>query len=177
VTLPGNKLPTVLKGVATLPVGTLVDATDGSISIHVASNRYATTDRRYRDATVVLSAGIFRIRQARAQTGVTRVVQVPVEFQLVSAAGAEAKCSRTAKGVVRTLTASGKGVFRVTGKASRADGRDAAWTTTDRCDGTLTRVSKGHAKVTKTKGRRGIVVRAGHRYLVKARLFTARKGR
>jgi hypothetical protein len=108
--------------------------------------------------------------------GVTRVVQIPVEFVMVSPPKAEAACvKRTSKGVVRTLTANGKGVFRVTGKASYADGRNAAWKTTDRCDGTLTRVTRGKVKV--HHGRRGIVVRASHRYFVKARLFQARQDR
>jgi hypothetical protein len=77
--------------------------------------------------------------------------------------------------VVRTLTASGKGVFRVTGKASYADGRSSAWTTTDRCDGTLTRVRHGHVKL--HHGRHAVVVRQSHRYFVKARLFQARQDR
>jgi hypothetical protein len=68
-------------------------------------------------------------------------------------------------------------VFRVSGEASRADGRNAAWTTSDRCDGTLTRVTKGRARVSKRCGRRGIAVRAGHRYSMNARSFRARKGR
>ncbi len=175
VTLPGEK-PQPLKGVATLPVGTVVDSTAGAVTIHVASNGYAPNDRRYRDATVTLAEGIFRIRQARVRKGVTRVVQIPVEFVMVTKAHAADKCAkRASKGVVRTLTATGKGVFRVTGKASYADAHTASWTTTDRCDGTLTRVRGGHVKV--RYGRHAVVVRQSHRYFVKARLFQARQDR
>jgi hypothetical protein len=174
VTLPdGRTLP--LKGVATLPIGTVVDTTKGAVTIHVASNGYAPGDRRYRDATVTLKEGIFRIRQARMRKGLTQVVQIPVEFVILTPPRAAAVCSSRAKGVVRRLTASGKGVFRVTGAATYGDGRSAAWTTTDRCDGTLTQVRRGHVKV--HRGRRAVVVRQGHRYLARARLFRAKKGR
>jgi hypothetical protein len=177
VKLPDKRDYVPFKGIASLPVGSVVNTTNGAVTVRVASNGYAPTDRRHRDAEVTLSAGIFQIRQARVTKGLTRVVQIPVEFVLVSAAKAEDKCrSRTpGKGVVRTLTAVGrKGVFRVTGAASRADGLNATWTTTDRCDGTLTRVRRGHAKV---RAHRTVIVRAGHRYLARARLFRAKKGR
>ena len=78
---------------------------------------------------------------------------------------------------MRTLTAVGKGVFRVTGGASRADVRTASFTTTDRCDGTANRVAKGRVTLSRKKGGRKAVVRAGHRYFVRLRLFTAQKGR
>ena len=51
-------------------------------------------------------------------------------------------------------------------------GRDAAWTTVDRCDGTLTTVQRGRVSI--KHGRRTVSVRAGHRYLIRARLFAAR---
>lgn len=173
---PGDSTQIPLKGVATLPVGTVVDSTKGQVTIHVASNGYSPNDRRYRDATVTLAAGIFKIRQARMQKGLTRVVQIPVEFVMLTPPKAASVCAkRASKGVVRTLTASGKGVFRVTGKASYADGRSSAWTTTDRCDGTLTRVRHGHVKV--HHGRRAVVVHQSRRYFVKARLFQARQDR
>jgi hypothetical protein len=177
VTLPGQK-GQGLQGIARLPVGTVVDATKGVVTVSVASNGYAATDRRHRDATVTLSQGIFEIRQARMRKGVTQVVQIPVEFVLASPAAASAKCRRgPSKGIVRRLTAKGIGVFRVTGGASRADARTATFTTIDRCNGTLTRVTKGHAKVTRNKGGRAIVVHQGRRYFAKARLFIAKKGR
>jgi hypothetical protein len=66
-------------------------------------------------------------------------------------------------------------MFRVTGAASRADTRNGSFTTTDRCDGTLTQVTKGSAKV--RAARRTIAVRQGRRYFARARLFSAKKSR
>jgi len=52
-------------------------------------------------------------------------------------------------------------------------GRNAAWTTSDRCDGTLTRVTRG--KVAVKAGHRTRTVRAGHGLLIRAKLFAARR--
>ena len=46
--------------------------------------------------------------------------------------------------------------------------RGTMWTTTDRCDGTLTRVQRGVVVVTNLRTRRQIVLRAGRSYLAKA---------
>ncbi|MEA2302158.1 MAG: hypothetical protein QOE44_2693, partial [Solirubrobacteraceae bacterium] len=43
------------------------------------------------------------------------------------------------------------------------------WTTTDRCDGTLTQVTRGAVTVFDLRRRRNIVVSAGHSYLAAAR--------
>jgi hypothetical protein len=178
VKLPGSKDFVRFAGAASLPVGSVVDTLKGQVTIQVASNGYAKSDRRHREASVTLSSGIFEIRQARMRKGVTRVVQIPIELVLKTPANADRQCrTGSLKGVVRRLTATGKGAFRVTGAASRADARNASFTTTDRCDGTLTRVTKGRAKVARRKGGRAIAIHAGHRYFAKARLFIAKKGR
>ena len=67
--------------------------------------------------------------------------------------------------------------FRVSGGASRAEGRDATWRTTDRCTGTTTRVTRGRVTVYDKARRRTITLQAGARYVARARLFQARKGR
>jgi hypothetical protein len=47
--------------------------------------------------------------------------------------------------------------------------RGTRWTTVDRCDGTLTRVSRGRVAVRDFRRKRTIVVRAGKSYLARAR--------
>jgi hypothetical protein len=98
---------------------------------------------------------------------------------MVSAPDAGRGCrSRVpAKGAVRSLVSSARGLFRVTGGASRAQGTNAAWRTTDYCSGTVTRVTRGRVKVYDKALRRTVTVRAGQRYQARARLFQARKGR
>jgi hypothetical protein len=46
--------------------------------------------------------------------------------------------------------------------------RGTVWTTTDRCDGTLTTVRKGRVTVRDFRRRRSVVVRAGRSYLARA---------
>jgi hypothetical protein len=66
----------------------------GEVTVKLPGNR-----------TEIALTGVSRIRQAHAQKELTRVVQIPVELSLVSAAGAESGRARGGKGVVRTLTA------------------------------------------------------------------------
>jgi hypothetical protein len=44
------------------------------------------------------------------------------------------------------------------------------WTTTDRCDGTLTRVKRGAVMVRDLRRHREVLLRAGHAYLARHRL-------
>ena len=53
----------------------------------------------------------------------------------------------------------------------------ATWSTTDRCDGTLTSVRRGRVSVLDRRRRREVTVRPGRVYLARARLFTLKKGR
>jgi ferric-dicitrate binding protein FerR (iron transport regulator) len=73
--------------------------------------------------------------------------------------------------VVLTLTVAAKGRFRVIAGAAKGTARGTTFTNTDRCDGTLTQVRRGRVSLS-FKGRASPrTVKAGHRYLVRARLF------
>src|SRR5262249_3828291 len=113
--------------------------------------------------------------------------KLPTDFVLTSAPGASAGCASTSltgpiKGrghsVVRSLTASAKkGIFRIVGAAGTSQASDATWATQDRCDGTRTAVGRGRVAVAASVGsRRTVTVRSGRSYLIKARLFAAKKG-
>ena len=104
---------------------------------------------------------------------------------LQSAPGAEASCvSRGPTGpikgrgrnTVRGLTATTeKGLFRIVGGAGISTAKDATWATRDRCDGTRTDVGKGRVSVLNRETRKSTTVRSGQSYLVKAKLFAAKK--
>ena len=55
--------------------------------------------------------------------------------------------------------------------------RGTNWLTADRCDGTLTQVGRGKVSLALKGKKKPVVVRAGQAYLVKAKLFAAKKGR
>jgi hypothetical protein len=165
VRLPGGAGFVPLGGLTSVPVGATVDTRKGAMTIRVSQG--GTT----RDAR--LAAGIFKIRQrpkARA-----------ADLILVSPPGAETPCRRAmarkpVKGIVRQLSIAGKGIFRTVGAAASVTGTDASWVLTDRCDGTLTKVTKGKVSI-RLKGRKQpLTLKAGRSYLMRARLFAARRG-
>ena len=168
-----------LKGVAALPVGTIIDARRGRLSLQAAADGRPASDRRRRLGRATLSEAIFRIRQARLRRAALKAHSIPTSLVLTSAptTGTECRSGAPSKGAVRTLSATAKGLFRVTGGASHAEGRNAVWRTTDHCDGTVTRVTRGLVTVYDKARKRTVLLRAGQRYIARARLFQARKGR
>ncbi len=172
-----------LKGVAALPMGTIVDTRKGRVALAstVDGRRIGAGGTRQ---TATLAAGIFRIRQQRAALGST--ARVPTDFVLTSAPGAEGACAASTgvtgpikgrgRSVVRSLSASvHKGLFRIVGAAGTSTGRDATWVTQDRCDGTRTDVGKGAVAVASAVSKKTVTVTTGRSYLVKAKLFAARR--
>jgi hypothetical protein len=169
-----------LKGVASLPVGSTVDARDGELSLASAANGYAPSSRSFRAGEARIKAGIFALRQARLKKKAKKKTAIPTTIALASPAGAEAQCQkkgRPAKGIVRRLTMVAKGIYRTVGGASTATAKSATFNTTDRCNGTLTQVGKGRVTLD-VKGRKAdVTLRAGRAYFAAARLFAAKKGR
>jgi len=159
VRLPGQSGFVPLGVAAVVPVGALVDARKGSVVLQSIVNSAMQA--------MTVSGGMFVVRQ---QAG------GPPELRLATPAGQERACASRRKGVVRTLTVTvPKGIVRTIPKKGLVTGRNASWRTSDRCDGTLTRVMRG--RVTVRHGRRNVTVRAGRSYLIKARLFAARRHR
>jgi hypothetical protein len=168
-----------LKGVASLPVGSTVDARKGELAMHSAANGYAPANRRARKTEARIRAGIFAIKQAKLKKNAKPTASISTDIGLVTPAGAATACSasRSSKGVVRSISVVAKGVLRALGGAATATARSATFVTTDRCDGTLTQVGKGKVSLA-VKGRgKPVSVRGGGAYFAKARLFAAKKGR
>ena len=70
---------------------------------------------------------------------------------------------------IRRLSANARGRFRTRGRHSAATVRGTKWITTDRCDGTLTKVARGSVAVRDFRRKKTIVVKAGRSYLARAR--------
>jgi hypothetical protein len=173
-----------LKGVASLPVGTVVDARKGSLALS------STVDGRRigsggRTQTATLSAGIFAIKQRKLRVGSR--TRVPTDLVLTSPPNATRQCVRTTsfgpvKGrphnPVRSLTAKvAKGFFRIVGAAAISTGRGSTWATTDRCDGTRTEVGKGRVHVTDLETDRVFTVNSGRSLLIRAALFASARAK
>jgi hypothetical protein len=168
-----------LKGVASLPVGSTVDARKGELQVQSAANGYAAKDRKARKTEARIRAGMFAIKQAKLKKKAKKSASIATDIGLVTPAGAATACaaSKTSKGVVRSLSLVAKGVLRTLGGAANATAKDATFITTDRCDGTLTQVGKGKVSVAVKGKKKPVTVRSGQGYFAKARLFEAKKGR
>jgi hypothetical protein len=171
-----------LKGVAAVPMGSTLDTRRGEVALTAAVNGQPARSRRQLRREARFRAGIFAIRQARKQRRAKRSKTIPPRAELASPAGAERPCrsSGPPKGLaVRSLVTTAKGVFRTVGGAATATPAKGTSTfiTTDRCDGTVTEVGRGRVAVIARRTGKRQVVRAGRAYIVRARLFAARKGR
>ena len=172
-----------LKGVASVPVGSHVDSRKGRVSVTTAAAFPSRGGRPARTQEARLAAGIFKIKQARKRRrGAPR--RPFTDVKLMTPAAAAGACQARGgsrpplKGiVVRTLSVTAKGRYRTVGGASTTTVGDGTWITTDRCDGTLTEVGRGRARVFDRNRRRTVTVRPGQAYLARARLFAAKKGR
>jgi hypothetical protein len=172
-----------LEHAASLPVGSLVDARKGQVTLTTASS---FTDPKKPPTTISVSAALFQIRQTRAADGRTAVT----DLILKTPPGLAHACLPPHKGVVRTLQrarprvshrtirrirVAAKGVVRAFGRVAVLTGRDATFELRDRCDGTTARVSKGRASLfDRIRGRQS-KLRLRHTRIVRARLFTARR--
>jgi hypothetical protein len=150
-----------------IPVGSLLDTRRGTVrlvsAVDAAGNRTQSGD---------FTSGIFQVLQSRAARakGLTELRLTGSSFSKCAArrgkrAGAAALSRRT----IRKLKSNAKGRFRSRGRHSAATVRGTAWLTADRCDGTLTKVTRGRVAVRDFRRKRTVVVRAGKSYLARAR--------
>jgi hypothetical protein len=175
-----------LQGVATLPVGSTVDARKGRVAV-TAATRYARPGSNRATATKTgrFAAAIFMIRQARRRAGQSAAERPPTDLVMRTPPGRGRACASAAnlpdKGIVRALSGSvagpAKGIFRAVGAASVTTVRRGTWITQDKCNGTLTEVGRGQALVRDIARKRTVTVRPGAAYLARARLFAAQRRR
>ena len=162
VRLPGSTRAVALNDAASIPVGSILDARKGTVALSSALPGDHTQ-------TGTFHGGLFEVRQAAGARGMTELVL----------RGPKPKCSGASAGTARAAAASTKrpprglwgrddhGRFRTRGSNSVATVRGTAWYVEDRCDGTLTRVSKGSVSVRDLRRQRTVIVNAGDSYLAR----------
>jgi hypothetical protein len=144
-----------------VPVGTVVDATTGRLSLTSANPTPGYTQ------TGQFFGGVFQIRQNRAGGGLVDLVLRDNFARNVCGSGA-ARAAVLSQRVLGLLRGVAKGRFRTTGRFSAATVRGTDWGVRDRCDGTLTVVRTGAVVVTDFRLHRTVVVGAGQTYLARA---------
>ena len=147
-----------------VPVGSFLDTRKGTVRLRSASTAAGKTQ------TGDFARGLFQVLQSgkRSQKGLTDLVLKGGSFsksRCIVGNGSRVVSSkrRLRKRTVRRLRSNGTGRFRTRGRYSSATVRGTVWDTTDRCDGTLTKVTRGSVAVRDFRRRKTIVVRAGKR--------------
>jgi hypothetical protein len=168
VRVPGSAEFVPLTAGATIPVGSTIDATHGSVTL--SSVRDASGEVQ----TGTFSGGAFKVRQSSGRNPVTELVLTGGDFSRCRRSRAAGNAAYAARGRhsarVRRLWGRDRGGrFRTRGRRSQATVRGTVWLVEDRCDGTLTKVKQGAVAVRDFRRRRTVLVRAGGRYLARAR--------
>ena len=162
VTLPGGTGRLALDAASTVPVGTTIDATRGSLKL-----------TNVRDASGKLQSGTFwggsfTVRQTRGKHATTVLT---LTAPLACARSSRHPSSVTAvKPPMRQLWGKDKnGRFVTRGRTAVATVRGTAWVTRDTCAGTLVKVSSGAVSVRDLVKKRTVIVTAGRSYLARVR--------
>jgi hypothetical protein len=145
-----------LIGARQVQVGAIVDATAGTVRVTTA------TPARGHLQSVVVGGGRFRILQPRSGRGLADLVLLDSRIHR--------GCTRTSARAIGLLRADAKGRFRTSGTYAAATlrGTTGSWSISDRCDGTLTHVTRGSVTVHDPRAHKTVVVRAGASYLAHA---------
>jgi hypothetical protein len=148
----------------TIPVGSFLDTTRGTVELVSATGRGSRTQSGQ------FSAGLFQVLQSRARKakGLTELRMKGGSFKRCGAAGRRATAALSRRRV-RQLRANVHGRYQTRSRGSAATARGTIWTATDRCDGTLTSVKRGRVAVRDFRRKRTVIVRAGKSYFAGVR--------
>jgi hypothetical protein len=176
-----------LKGAANIPVGSQLDTEDGRVALTSAADTGGAKTQ-----TSDFYQGIFQVKQTvpkkKPKKPKQLITDLVLKGQLPSsqcgpikgaraAAEAAKKKKKGPKSVLGQLWGNGKGKFRTSGKYSSATVRGTIWLTQDRCDGTLTKVTRGTVQVRDFKRKKTVTVKAGHSYLARAARAASKSAR
>jgi hypothetical protein len=167
VRTPGSRRSVPLEEAASLPVGSVIDATGGTVQLTVARDRHGATQ------SGSFWSGSFVVFQTRGRRPVTELRLRGGDFAGCAAghsARALASAARRPGGrKPRKLWSHVKGRFRTRGRHAAATVRGTTWLTEDRCGGTLVAVRQGLVAVRDFTRRKTFMVPGGHRHFSPAR--------
>jgi hypothetical protein len=158
VKLPGSKVFILIDEAEQIPLGTIVDVTEGRVTLIAAAGKNSST------ATGDFYGGIFKLGQTKGAKPITTLRLVGE----LSCGGGKASAAAKKK-TKRRLWGDGKGRFQTKGEHSAATVVGTKWMVEDRCDSTLTKVVRGKVSVRDFVKHKTVIVRAGEKYVAKAR--------
>jgi hypothetical protein len=165
IKLPGSGAFVALGADASIPVGSVVDARAGKVTLTTAHDNRGVTQ------SAAFTGSIFKVTQKPSARPVTKLRLRGGDFGSCPPTAATASVAAIAsvrRSARRSLWGSGHGRFRTIGRHGAATVRGTIWRTTDRCDGTLVRVRRGLVRVRDFSAHKTVLVSAGHSHLARA---------
>lgn len=135
VTTPGGKKVKLEAG-QTIPVGSIVDATRGKVTL-------TSVNRKGETQTAVFFGGVFLVQQQEGSGLVVLKLRGALNCGKAARSGRVAGRLERGGKKSRKLWGSGKGNFRTEGNNGSATVRGTIWLTEDRCAGTFFKVNQG----------------------------------
>ncbi|MDQ8045561.1 MAG: hypothetical protein AAGC46_21225 [Solirubrobacteraceae bacterium] len=150
--VPGSTTNRTVDGAASIPTGSTIDTTRGSVSL---ASRVSGADQ-----LGTFSGGEFKVKQVKA-TGMT---QLYLTAKLDCPAPGKASAARATTKRRHVWGQDSGGRFQTHGQDSVATVRGTKWLTTDTCAGTVVKVFQGKVSVAPRKGNgKAVLVKAGGR--------------
>jgi hypothetical protein len=151
-----------------IPVGSVLETTGGVVGITTAT----TASRKGKLQSGDFGAGIFKLLQGRRQKGLTElnIIDNHSASQVCATVGKKGKALAAKHLSSKTLgrvNASAHGRFSVRGQYSAATVRGTVWNVSNRCEGTLTHVTRGVVSVRDFRRRKTITLFTGESYLAR----------
>jgi hypothetical protein len=159
VRVPGATNPAALAQGASVPVGSIIDTRAGTVKLQSALPGASTQ-------TGTFHGGVFEVRQPAGGHGMTELV-LRGALPTCPAGGARAAAVARRRPPRSLWGHDRHGRFRTRASNSVITVRGTTWFVSDRCDGTLTRVTKGSVAVRDLHTGRTVVVRAGRHHLAR----------
>jgi hypothetical protein len=165
---PGATTFVPLQSADQIPVGSVVNATDGTVKLTTAST---TGDVQ----SAAFHRGQFKILQQASAVGLTELQLVGGRSESAchvttkAAHAAHAARKKLSKSVLRQLFGRGHGIYKANGKHANLTIHGTSFLIQDRCDGTFVKLIEGNGTVRDKVRRRTVRLRAGQSYLARAR--------
>jgi hypothetical protein len=160
---PGAPAFIELRSTETVPVGTAIDTRAGTVRLTSAT----APPTKLQTGNFFL--GRFQVIQTRSLKGLTDLVILDkLNRSVCTAQGQNAQAAKLSARILGLLRGKAKGHFRTRGQFAAATVRGTEWGVRDRCDGTLTVVTRGVVAVRDFTLHKTVIVKTGHTYLAKA---------
>jgi DNA-binding beta-propeller fold protein YncE len=171
VELLGTKTFVPLASLTQIPFGTVIEATNGTVSVTTANPNGTTQTGQFFGGQFILTQGKNGQVLAKLNGGnfsVCPTARERAHRARVSSTGPVAQAAASGKHVVRKLWADAHGKFSTEGNYAAGAVQGTEWLTEDLCEGTLIRVTRDKVAVTNLVNHKRVEVKTGHKYLAKA---------